>query len=86
MPRQDGTGPFGQGPNTGRGMGLCQGAGHRGFQRGCGHRRGVGFWGQRSQGGDSFDISYQDLNLKIDSIGHELNALKDLLLKNNTKE
>jgi hypothetical protein len=26
MPNQDGTGPQGQGPKTGRGFGLCQGA------------------------------------------------------------
>jgi len=35
MPRFDGTGPMGQGPRTGRGMGNCLGVG------GCG--RGFGF-------------------------------------------
>ncbi len=40
MPRQDGTGPTGQGPMTGRGMGPC--AGGMGYSRracGFGYRR-----------------------------------------------
>lgn len=41
MPKFDGTGPLGQGPMTGRGMGLCgRGLGYgRGFGRGFGFRR-----------------------------------------------
>ena len=51
MPGRDGTGPAGQGPMTGRGMGFCTGArpanyygyGYgRGFGRGMGLRRGFG--------------------------------------------
>ncbi|MFH1590319.1 MAG: DUF5320 domain-containing protein [archaeon] len=40
MPRGDGSGPMGQGPLTGRGMGPCdRGFGNRGnFGRGCGRR------------------------------------------------
>lgn len=48
MPGQDGTGPLGQGPLTGRGLGPC-GRGlairrdfGRGFGRGLGFRRGFG--------------------------------------------
>ncbi len=48
MPRLDGTGPLGQGPLTGRGMGNCAGAGvgtggffRRGFRR---------FWGRPRYG------------------------------------
>lgn len=46
MPGQDRTGPGGQGPMTGRGMGLCtralgRGIG-RGFRQGFGFRRGFG--------------------------------------------
>ena len=41
MPRQDGTGPLGQGALTGRGLGPCGGGMRRGFGRSCG--RGVGF-------------------------------------------
>lgn len=37
MPAQDGTGPQGQGPMTGRGLGLCRGG--SGFRRGFGRRR-----------------------------------------------
>lgn len=37
MPGQDRTGPNGQGPMTGRGLGLCGNGGiRRGFGRGCG--------------------------------------------------
>ena len=35
MPRLDGTGPMGQGPMTGRGMGNCGGGMRRGFGFGC---------------------------------------------------
>ena len=31
MPRQDRTGPQGEGPRTGRGLGLCGGGMRRGF-------------------------------------------------------
>ena len=46
MPAQDGTGPMGQGPLTGRDLGPCgTGLGfRRGFRRyGMGFRRGFGF-------------------------------------------
>jgi len=44
MPTQDKTGPSGQGPMTGRGLGPCNTLGIapnwcRGFGRGCGFRR-----------------------------------------------
>ncbi|RKD31182.1 DUF5320 domain-containing protein [Thermohalobacter berrensis] len=42
MPRGDRTGPYGEGPVTGRGMGYCRGFGRgyigRGFRRGCSKR------------------------------------------------
>ncbi|MEM3370933.1 MAG: DUF5320 domain-containing protein [Candidatus Woesearchaeota archaeon] len=41
MPGQDGTGPLGLGPLTGRGLGPCSYGMRRGFSRG--YRRGVGF-------------------------------------------
>ena len=41
MPGQDGTGPFGQGAMTGRGLGPCGGGMRRGCSRGFG--RGMGF-------------------------------------------
>ena len=36
MPNRDGTGPFGQGPKTGRGLGPCGGGQARGNGRGKG--------------------------------------------------
>lgn len=44
MPRRDGTGPMGQGPLTGRGMGCCVGVErtNRGFEYGMGFGRGLG--------------------------------------------
>ena len=41
MPRQDGTGPNGQGPMTGRGLGPCGRGMRRGFGQGFG--RGMGW-------------------------------------------
>ncbi|MBI9094413.1 MAG: DUF5320 domain-containing protein [Sphaerochaeta sp.] len=47
MPYRDGSGPMGQGPMTGRGMGPCAGGarlmGGRGMGRGFGGRRGMGY-------------------------------------------
>lgn len=45
MPFLDGTGPLGQGPMTGRGMGWCR-QGRRGARFGYGWRR-FGGWGWR---------------------------------------
>lgn len=36
MPNKDKTGPLGQGPQTGRGLGLCGNGMHRGFFGRCG--------------------------------------------------
>ena len=47
MAYRDGTGPYGQGPLTGRGMGPCAGGARpmygRGMGRGNGFRRGMGY-------------------------------------------
>jgi hypothetical protein len=62
MPRGDRTGPDGQGPMTGRGLGYCAGYSNPGFStgffgRGIGWRRsygrglGLGFRGGRGPGG-----------------------------------
>lgn len=42
MPRRDGTGPMGYGPQTGRGFGLCQRGFGRGPGMGFGRRFGMG--------------------------------------------
>jgi len=39
MPRNDGTGPYGQGPRTGRGRGGCAAPVEAGWARGEGRRR-----------------------------------------------
>ena len=54
MPNQDGTGPQGKGPKTGRQMGKCKGtkpiAGRRlGLGRGLGGGRGAGRGNQNSK-------------------------------------
>ena len=54
MPRGDGTGPNGQGPMTGRGMGFCAGFNvpgfvNSGFGGGRGFGRGRGFASQMTQ-------------------------------------
>ncbi len=43
MAYRDGTGPFGQGPMTGRGMGPCAGNARAMGGRGMGMGRGMGF-------------------------------------------
>ncbi|SKC81168.1 DUF5320 domain-containing protein [Maledivibacter halophilus] len=65
MPRNDGTGPLGNGPMTGRGLGLCNdgkafgfGLGRRG--RGLGCRRGFG----RGFGRFFYDINQNPQNQK----------------------
>ena len=42
MPKQNGTGPRGLGPLTGRGLGLCVGGKRRGSGSGFGRGRGCG--------------------------------------------
>jgi hypothetical protein len=42
MPGMDGTGPLGQGPLTGRGLGPCGAGFRRGFGRGMGRGLGMG--------------------------------------------
>jgi len=55
MPRGDGTGPYGRGPMSGRGLGYCAGYGRAGFTNPVGRRFGQGYgygrgygWGFRS--------------------------------------
>jgi hypothetical protein len=45
MPKLDGTGPMGQGPKTGRGMGNCDEGRGLGWGRGCGCGCGCGCGG-----------------------------------------
>ena len=47
MPRGDGTGPWGQGSMTGRGLGYCAGSNTPGYTKGPGMGLGRGFGGGR---------------------------------------
>jgi len=48
LPRGDGTGPLGQGPMTGRGMGFCAGYARPGFSS-ARSRGGAGGFGRRNR-------------------------------------
>jgi len=48
MPRGDGTGPAGQGPMTGRGLGYCNGFATPGFGKPSPRGMGRGFFGRGS--------------------------------------
>lgn len=82
MPGRNGTGPVGQGPLTGRGMGPCGGvnAGGCGWGMGFGRRRGGFFSGFSS--GDPLATKTQEellkeqkelLQARIDEIDKQLN-------------
>ncbi len=77
MPRFDGTGPAGQGPMTGRGLGPCgggqafgrgRGAG-RGMGRGLGYGRGYGF----------YQPTKEDTQAYIKDLEAEIKAVKESL-------
>lgn len=90
MPRQDVTGPAGQGPRTGRQMGNCEGAipiagRGRGFGPcGCGMRRGFGMgFGFRSpvsltddQEKKILEAELQEMDLEKQEIEKRLKELK----------
>ena len=92
MPRGDRTGPSGEGPNTGRGMGYCTGNDHpgfmnaisnrgrgygRGFHGGAGYGRGAGL-GFRGGFGSYNPGNISDVSEKT-LIENEIRILKDQL-------
>ena len=92
MPRGDRTGPSGEGPTTGRGMGYCAGNDHPGytnsfsnrgggygrrFQGGPGYGRGAGF-GSRYGSGNYYQGDVADVSEKT-LIENEIRILKDQL-------
>jgi len=92
MPRGDRSGPSGEGPNTGRGMGYCTGNDHPGFMnaisnRGRGYGRGFhGGAGYGQGAGLRFRGGYGSYNPGIVSdvsektlIENEIRILKDQL-------
>ena len=83
MPGGDGTGPMGEGPLTGRGLGPCGRGLRRGFGRGFGWRR-MGF---RAAGFDDVELSKEqetkvleaekaELEAEIETIKKKLSELK----------
>ena len=85
MPRFDGTGPQGQGPRTGRGMGFCApgfgrfGGLGRGWGRGFGAGRGMGFgrmfWTEQDWK-ESLQSYKQELERELEAVTQELADLE----------
>ena len=93
MPYRNGTGPFGQGPMTGRGLGYCAGYNSPGFTRGTpagrfgygrGFRRGFGRFGApftqqvQNEGTNEQDNGTQD-NKASTELKEEIKALRSEL-------
>jgi len=76
MPFGDRTGPMGQGPMTGRGLGFCGQGGNRaygrGFGRGFGYRR---FYTQREEG-EMIESEVQELEQELKAAKERLGELK----------
>jgi hypothetical protein len=71
MPGFDQTGPQGQGPMTGKGMGPCGG----GVRRGCGYRRCGGRFAGRAYLTKNEEI--QDLEEEAKNLEADLKAVKE---------
>jgi hypothetical protein len=69
MPQQDRTGPLGQGPMTGRGLGFCR--------RGFGYRKGFGFGFQPVQLSETDERKILEQELK--DIGSEREEIEKRL-------
>lgn len=75
MPFQDGTGPQGQGPRTGRGRGNCAGQGGTGRGRGLGRGRGFGrgLGGVNTAQGNSWlETQLTNLQVAIEKLAERL--------------
>lgn len=73
MPNQDGTGPNGQGPRSGRGMGNCEGQGGRGQGRGRGNRMGRGMGlGRNAQDNSWLQNQLHDLQIAIEKLAEKI--------------
>ena len=74
MPRFDGSGPMGQGPMTGRGLGPCGGG--MGYGRGQG--RGFGFrrFFSRKEELEDLKTYQEDLKAELEAVERELEENK----------
>jgi hypothetical protein len=80
MPRGDGTGPAGQGPMTGRGMGYCAGFNAPGFMNpgfGRGFGRGFGWRARAMQFAPIQQPVVMTEKQEKQLLEQELNALKE---------
>ncbi|OQA34591.1 MAG: hypothetical protein BWY57_00372 [Betaproteobacteria bacterium ADurb.Bin341] len=71
MPNFDRTGPFGEGPMSGRGLGRCGGRGQAGFGSGFRNRQGLG-----GGAGFGFGRCIENLEYQIGVLQQSLNELK----------
>lgn len=76
MPRADRTGPLGEGPMTGRGLGICAGGGKPGFFNRMGFGRGFGR-GMGRGAGRGFGLGAYPSQGESGSLLDEIKALKD---------
>lgn len=75
MPRFDGTGPNGFGPQTGRGMGTCGSGFARG--RGFGFGRGFGrFWSKKNEV-SALEEEEKIMKDELEAIREEIKALQE---------
>jgi len=82
MPARDGTGPMGQGPMTGRGMGFCTGArsnNYYGYGYGCGRGFGRGMGLRRGYGRYYNDLGPLGYKSQMDFLADEREFLKQRL-------
>lgn len=87
MPRFDGTGPMGQGPRTGRGMGNCPGSSSD-TRQGMGFGRGFGRGFCRGFGWRNFFTKKEEsemLKEEKDALEGELKAIKERLSELESK-
>ena len=81
MPKLDRTGPMGQGPMTGRGMGPC-GGGQAYGRGGAGRRRGLGwrrFWGYYPNQNLTKEEETEILSQDATTLDNELKIIKNRL-------
>ncbi len=75
MPFNDGTGPNGQGPRTGRGMGNCAGQGRSGRTFGSGRGRGQGMGFNRGQGNSWLQTQLDELQAAIQKLAERMDGM-----------
>ena len=80
MPKLDGTGPSGQGPKTGRGLGNCGGG--RGLGWGRGYGCGCGLFGRMFYTKEEKDELLKDREVMLEN---ELKAVKEELAQKEGK-